>query len=95
MSGGAQNVKKWLHLGGEQPAPPAVEASVPDQPTAGDAPMPPRRNETASEGEKAERMAALHAPPTPPARPNPAGQASDDSDSSKTSSAPAAAPEAQ
>src|SRR5271166_5564588 len=57
LSGGAQNVKKWLHLGGEQPAPPPVEASAPDQPAPDDAPLPPRRNDTASEGEKAERMA--------------------------------------
>ena len=32
LNGGAQNVKKWLHLGGQEPAPPPVDASAPDQP---------------------------------------------------------------
>jgi murein L,D-transpeptidase YafK len=94
LSGGAQSVKKWLHLGGQEPAPPPVEASAPDQQTTGDAPLPPRRNETASvEGEKAVRMASLHTPPTPPARPNLAAQTPDGGDSPK--SAPAAAAPAQ
>ena len=83
LSGGAQNVKKWLHLGGQEPAPPPVDASAPDQPASAEAPQPPRRNEAASEGEKAVRMASLHTPPTPPARPNAGGPASDGGDSSK------------
>jgi murein L,D-transpeptidase YafK len=83
LSGGAQNVKKWLHLGGQEPAPPPVDASAPDQPASVEAPQPPRRNEAASEGEKAVRMASLHTPPTPPARPNAGGPASDGGDSSK------------
>jgi murein L,D-transpeptidase YafK len=95
LSGGAQNVKKWLHLGGQEPAPPPVDATAPDQPASAEAPQPPRRNEAASEGEKAVRMASLHTPPTPPARPNLAGPASDDSDSSKPASAPGAAAPAQ
>ena len=95
ITGGAQSVKKWLRLGGQDPPPPPVEATAPDQPTPSDAPLPPRRNETVSDDEKAVRVAALHTPPTPPTRPNPAGPASDDSDSSKTPSAPAAAPPAQ
>ncbi len=45
LSGGAQNVKKWLHLGGQEPAPPPVEAYVPDQPIPSDVPLPPRRDE--------------------------------------------------
>jgi murein L,D-transpeptidase YafK len=83
LSGGAQNVKKWLHLGGQEPAPPPVDASAPDLPASVEAPQPPRRNEAASEGEKAVRMASLHTPPTPPARPNAGGPASDGGDSSK------------
>jgi murein L,D-transpeptidase YafK len=70
LSGGAQNVKNWLHLGGQTPAPPPVEASAPDQPISAEAPLPPRRNETASDDDKAVRMASLHTPPTPPARPS-------------------------
>jgi murein L,D-transpeptidase YafK len=83
LSGGAQNVKKWLHLGGQEPPPPPVDASAPDLPASAEAPQPPRRNEAASEGEKAVRMASLHTPPTPPARPNAGGPASDGGDSSK------------
>ena len=93
ITGGAQNVKNWLHLGSQAPAPPPVEASAPAQPAPSEPPLPPRRDESASDGEKAVRMASLHAPPTPPARPNLAEPASDGGDSSKT--APGAAPTAQ
>jgi murein L,D-transpeptidase YafK len=93
LNGGAQNVKKWLHLGGQEPPPPPVDASASDQAAPAAAPQPPRRDETASEGEKTVRMASLHTPPTPPARPNVADPASGDSNSSKT--APAAPPAAQ
>jgi murein L,D-transpeptidase YafK len=67
LTGGAKNVQRWLHLGGQDPAPPPVEAVArdPDQSILADAPLPPRRDET-------ERMASLHTPPTPPTRPNPA-----------------------
>jgi murein L,D-transpeptidase YafK len=95
ITGGAQNVKNWLHLGGQPPAPPAVEATAPDQPLPAGAPLPPRRNETGSDGDKAVRMASLHTPPTPPARPNVAGPASDSGDSSKAAPSPAATPPAQ
>ena len=41
-----QNVKKWLHLGGQdQAAQPTVTAYVPDQPIPTDVPLPPRRDE--------------------------------------------------
>ena len=90
LSGGAQSVKNWLHLGGQAPAPPPVEASAPDQPAPADAPLPPRRDGAASDDEKAVRMASLHTPPTPPARPNLAEPASDGGDLSKTAPAPAA-----
>jgi len=70
ITGGAQSVKNWLHLGGQPPASQPIEASAPDQPGSGDSPLPPRRNDAASDGEKAVRMASLHTPPTPPARPS-------------------------
>src|SRR5271157_343133 len=38
LNGGAQNVKKWLHLGGQEPPPPPVDASAPDKPAPADAP---------------------------------------------------------
>jgi murein L,D-transpeptidase YafK len=89
LSGSAQSVKKWLHLGGQEPPPPPVDASAADQPAPVDAPQPPRRDEAASQGEKPERLASLHTPPTPPARPNLAETAPNGADSSKTTSAPA------
>jgi murein L,D-transpeptidase YafK len=90
LSGSAQNVKKWLHLGGQEPAPPPVEAYVPDQPIPSDVPLPPRRDENVSDEESALRLASLHTPPTPPARPTPAGTAPDQPDSSEATSAPSA-----
>ena len=96
LNGGAQSVKKWLHLGGQEPAAPPVDASsAPDQPTPPDAPLPPRRDEPVSDGGKALRMASLHTPPTPPARPNVDEAASSQTNSSKTTSTPAAASPAQ
>ncbi|HEY1451839.1 MAG TPA: murein L,D-transpeptidase family protein [Roseiarcus sp.] len=92
LSGGAQNVKKWFHLGGQESPPPAA-ASASDQPAPADAPAPPRRDETISQGEKPVRLASLHTPPTPPARPNLADPASEDS--APTKPAAATAPSAQ
>ncbi len=41
-----QNMKKWLHLGGQdQAAQPTFTAYVPDQPIPSDVPLPPRRDE--------------------------------------------------
>jgi hypothetical protein len=88
LSGGAQNVKKWLHLGGEEPAPPPVEAYVPDQPIPSDVPLPPRRDEAISDSENQVRLASLHAPPTPPVRRDHAETPSDQPNSSETTSAP-------
>ena len=88
LSGGAQNVKKWLHLGGQDPAPP-VGAGASDQAAASGGPEPPRRDGTAPQGEKPERLASLHAPPTPPTRPNPPQTAHDET------AAPPVAPSAQ
>ncbi len=62
-----QNVKKWLHLGGQEPDKPAVTAYVPDQPIPSDVPLPPRRDESVGQGEKPVHV-ALHAP-VPPAKP--------------------------
>ena len=92
ISGGAQNVKKWLHLGGQEPAPPPLEAYVPDQPIPSDVPLPPRRDESISDGETSVRMASLHAAPTPPVRPNLAEAAPDEPNSSQSRAAPPAQP---
>jgi murein L,D-transpeptidase YafK len=86
ITGGAQSVKNWLHIGGggQQSAPLApVEASAGDEPPSSGAPLPPRRDGAASDGEKSVKVAALHTPPTPPARPNVADPATDDTDSPK------------
>ncbi len=96
ITGGAQSVKNWLHLGGaQQSAPAPTEASAADEPASSGAPLPPRRDGAASDSEKSVKMASLHTPPTPPARPNAAGAASDGGDSSKTPPSPAGAPSAQ
>jgi murein L,D-transpeptidase YafK len=100
LTGGAQSVKNWLHLGGQAPTPSPVEASASDQPIPADAPLPPRRNEPASDGDKAVRMAALHTPPTPPARPSEkdsdgAGPKGPTPDASEPPAAPASAAPAQ
>jgi murein L,D-transpeptidase YafK len=89
LSGGAQSVKKWLHLGGEESAPP-VDASASDQPIPSDPPLPPRREETVSQGDTPERLASLHTPPTPPVRPSLAEPSPDGNDSAKMTSAPPA-----
>jgi murein L,D-transpeptidase YafK len=61
VTGGAKNVQKWLHLGGQEPAPTALVAATadPDQ-QAPTAPLPPHREEL--------HLASLRTPPTPPAR---------------------------
>jgi murein L,D-transpeptidase YafK len=88
LTGGAKNVQKWLHLGGQDPAPPPVDAAVsdPDQPMP-DAPLPPRRDE-------AVHMASLRTP-TPPVRPNPTESQAAAPDSSNTAPVSAAPPSAQ
>ncbi len=61
VTGGAKNVQKWLHLGGQEPAPAPLAAATADSdeqvPTS---PLPPRRDDV--------HLASLHTPPTPPAR---------------------------
>ena len=86
ITGGAQSVKNRLHIGGggQQSAPlTPVGASAADEPPSSGAPLPPRRDGAASDGEKSVKVAALHTPPTPPARPNVADPATDDTDSPK------------
>jgi hypothetical protein len=59
VTGGAKNVQRWLHLGGQDPAPPPVAAAANDpDPQDSSAPLPPRRVDL--------HLASLHTPPTPP-----------------------------
>jgi len=78
LTGGAKNVQRWLHLGGQDPAPPPTPAVATDadqaSPDAG--PLPPRRDGSV-------HMASLHAAPTPPARPNADEAPADASDSTQ------------
>jgi murein L,D-transpeptidase YafK len=65
VTGGAKNVQKWLHLGGQDPAPPPVAAAVNDtDEQVPPSPLPPHRDDV--------HLASLHTTPTPPTRPNPA-----------------------
>src|SRR5271155_5752253 len=48
VNGGGPNGKKRVHLGGEEAAPPPVEASAPDQPAPAGAPLPPHRDDAVS-----------------------------------------------
>jgi murein L,D-transpeptidase YafK len=75
VTGGAKNVQKWLHLGGEDPAPPPISAAVsdPDQQVP-PSPLPPHRDDV--------HLASLHTSPTPPTRPNSAETQADAPDSS-------------
>src|ERR1700678_1501716 len=72
VAGGAQNVEKWLHLGGQDPAPPPLAAAVND--TDQQVPLPPHRDDV--------HLASLHTSPTPPTRPNSAETQADAPDSS-------------
>jgi len=86
LTGGAKNVQRWLHLGGQDSAPAPVEALAPDpdQSILADAPLPPRRDDV--------HLASLHTPPTPPTRPDPAESQGDAPDSSNTAPASATPP---
>jgi murein L,D-transpeptidase YafK len=81
LNGSAQNVKNWLHLGGQDPAPPPVQTYIPDQPIPSDVPLPPRRDPALSEGDSSVRLASIHAAAAPPVRPTPAETAPDQLDS--------------
>jgi len=87
LTGGAKNVQNWLHLGGQEPAPPpvgAAAASDSDQAIPA-APLPPRRDDV--------HLASLHTPPAPPTRPNPAETPADTPDSSNSTPSPASQPQ--
>jgi murein L,D-transpeptidase YafK len=76
VTGGAKNVQKWLHLGGQEPAPSAVEAAASDSGQAiPGAPLPPHRDDV--------HLASLHTPPTPPTRRNSAEAPADAPDSAQ------------
>ena len=87
-------MKKWLHLGGQDPAQPAITAYVPDQPIPSDVPLPPRRDASAGQGEKPVHL-AVHAP-LPSAKPAAAEASKNATDDAAapapTSPAAAAAP---
>jgi murein L,D-transpeptidase YafK len=74
VTGGAKNVQKWLHLGGQEPAPAALAAATADADQQVPAsPLPPRRDDV--------HLASLHTPPTPPTRRNSAENQADAPDS--------------
>jgi murein L,D-transpeptidase YafK len=76
VTGGAKNVQKWLHLGGQEPAPLAIDAAASDSGQAiPGAPLPPRRDDV--------HLASLHTAPAPPTRPNPADVPADTPDSTQ------------
>jgi murein L,D-transpeptidase YafK len=81
VTGGAKNVQKWLHLGGQDSAPPlaATAANDPDQQVP-PSPLPPRRDDV--------HLASLHTPPTPPTRRNSAETQADAPDSTSSTVSP-------
>jgi len=77
LTGGAKNVGKWLHFGGQEPARAATDPAGSDSDQAiPAAPLPPQRDDL--------HLASLHAAPPPPARPNLAEGSADTADSIKT-----------
>jgi murein L,D-transpeptidase YafK len=81
VAGGAKNVQRWLHLGGQDPAPPSVAAAANDpDPQDSSAPLPPRRVDL--------HLASLHTPPTPPTRRNSAETQADAPDSASSTVSP-------
>jgi murein L,D-transpeptidase YafK len=72
VTGGAKNVQKWLHLGGQEPAPLAAATADPDQQVPA-SPLPPHREDL--------HLASLHTPPTPPTRRSSAESQADAPDS--------------
>jgi murein L,D-transpeptidase YafK len=78
VTGGAKNVQKWLHLGGQEPAPLAAAMADADQQVP-PAPLPPHRDDV--------HLASLHTPPTPPTRRNSADTQADTPDSAPPAAA--------
>ncbi len=67
-----QNVKNWLHLGGQdQPAQPEVAAYIPDQPIPTDVPLPPRRDVSVAQAEKPHVAQKVPLPPSKPGETSP------------------------
>ena len=61
VTGGAKNVQKWLHLGGQEPAPaPLATATADSDQQVPTSPLPPRRDDV--------HLASLHTPTPPPRR---------------------------
>jgi murein L,D-transpeptidase YafK len=81
VTGGAKNVQKWLHLGGQEPAlpPAAAPANDADQQDAA-SPLPPHRDNV--------HLASLHTAPTPPTRRNSAETPADAPDSAPSEVSP-------
>jgi murein L,D-transpeptidase YafK len=79
VTGGAKNVQKWLHIGGQEPAPLAATTADSDQ-QAPPSPLPPHRDDV--------HLASLHTPPTPPTRRNSAETQADAPDSASSTVSP-------
>src|SRR5580692_10253566 len=81
VTGGAKNVQKWLHLGGQDPAPPPAVAAAndPDQQVPA-SPLPPHRDDV--------HLASLHTQPTPPTRRNSGESQADAPDSAPSAVSP-------
>jgi murein L,D-transpeptidase YafK len=76
VTGGAKNVQKWLHLGGQEPASLAIGAAASDSGQAlPGAPLPPRRDDV--------HLASLHTAQPPPTRPSSADAPADAPDSAQ------------
>jgi hypothetical protein len=79
VAGGAKSVQRWLHLGGQDPAPLAAATADSDQQVPA-SPLPPRREDV--------HLASLHTPPTPPTRRNSAETQADAPDSASSTVSP-------
>jgi murein L,D-transpeptidase YafK len=77
VTGGAKNVQKWLHLGGQDPAPVAAAADSDQQ--VPPSPLPPHRDDV--------HLASLHTP-IPPTRRNSAETQADAPDSAPATALP-------
>jgi murein L,D-transpeptidase YafK len=94
LGSSAQNVKKWLHLGGQELAQPTAAALMP-RPIPTDVPLPPRRDESEAVGATTLHLASLRSPPKPPVKPNLPEAAPDKRKASETTPATLPTPPAQ
>jgi len=74
---GTQNMKKWLHMGGQEASQPTASTFAPAEPIPTDVPLPPRRDAADASGENSLHLASLHAPAKPPAKPSSSEGATD------------------